>query len=240
MNLSIIALILSYLTLLWFPQNVSGLKRNSSHDKASDNSFLQVKSNFQTQDVQQPLVPAPVAPVPAADPEGVKKAVSATLLANQSVPLPNGPVAPVDMSNLQVPAALPAPPVPQPPTPGPAPSLVPDGSLEAPLNVVLDPSLENISHADKSVKNSMEHAVHSLKRALEQFTNLTALLDRQEQTTPFSVEGEDHTVKSTLEFLNKSLKQNETAQKILFQAEAFVLSSLTKAANGKADNSKGS
>ncbi|UKK00652.1 hypothetical protein MACK_000726 [Theileria orientalis] len=240
MNLSIIALVLSYLSWLWFPQNVSGLKRNSSHDKVSDNSFLQVKSNYQTQDVQQPLVPAPVAPVPSVDPEGVKKEVAATLLANQAAPLPNGPLPPADMTNLQVPAPLTTPPLPQPTTPGTAPSMGPDFSFEAPLNVVLDPSLENISHADKSVKNSMEHAVHSLKRALEQFTNLTALLDRQDQVTTFSVDGEDYTIKSTLEFLNKSLKQNESAQKVLFQAQAFVLSSLTKAANGKTNNSKSS
>ncbi|EAN34106.1 Tp3 [Theileria parva strain Muguga] len=264
MKLNTIAIAFLYSCFSQFLKNVSALRR-SSPDLSPDGSFLQVKSASpqDKQDVIQSS--SPKVTVPTVDPEGLKKAVTAAVLSNQNQALQNGALNPADftqaasvnsmsnavsaMNNTVGPVKNPMATVgtmnsftgmpgvqdnfPQTPPVNVQDTSTQENSLDN-LNLLLDPSLVKISQADSHIKESMEKAVHSLKKVLEGLTNL-ATLSKSRDTEPFNVLGDDYTMRNVLDLMNKELRQVESLQKVVFQFNAFALSTFTKSPD---DNKK--
>uniref|UniRef100_A0A3B0MJC5 Uncharacterized protein n=1 Tax=Theileria annulata TaxID=5874 RepID=A0A3B0MJC5_THEAN len=257
MKLNSIAIVFLFSCFLNFSKNVSALRR-SSPDVSLDDSFLQVKSASaqDKQDVTQGSNPR--VQVPSVDPEGLKKVVAAAVLSNQNQPLQNGALNPEDYNQASTVNPLnKAVNVMASPVNGVNPmaavgtmnslngmaGVTDNFNQTAPvnyqdnnqaqengldhLNLLLDPSLAKISEADRHIKECMERSVHSLKKVLEGLTNL-ATLAKNRENEPFSVLGDDYTMRNVLDLMNKELRQVESLQKVVLQFNAFALSTFTK------------
>nr|AMY16416.2 hypothetical protein [Theileria lestoquardi] len=257
MKLNSIAKVFLFSCFLNFFKNVSALRR-SSPDVSLDDSFLQVKSASAQDKQDGNQGSNPRAQVPSVDPEGLKKVVAAAVLSNQNQALQNGALNPEDytqagaVNSMNKAVNVMANPVNE-VNPMAAVGAMnsfngmagvrdnfnqtgtfnyqdnnqgQESSLDS-LNLLLDPSLSKISEADKHIKECMERSVHNLKKVLEGLTNL-ATLSKNRENEPFSVLGDDYTMRNVLDLMNKELRQVESLQKVVLQFNAFALSTFTK------------
>ncbi|EKX74000.1 signal peptide containing protein [Theileria equi strain WA] len=103
---------------------------------------------------------------------------------------------------------------------------------EKDLNVIFTPTAEDVSEVDKKIHFAAESGMHNIREALLNYSRLMQLLKDDDKHVKFYIGGDEYTLSTALETLNKLVEDGERVQRMIIQASSIILA---KFAGSKSD-----
>ncbi|ORM39556.1 uncharacterized protein BXIN_3085 [Babesia sp. Xinjiang] len=95
-----------------------------------------------------------------------------------------------------------------------------------PLNLIFNPTAQQVSDENKKLLDVMESGLHSLRTAFDCLTHLIHLLPESEKQNSITVDKKSYTIAELLDSLSNYIADGEKQQRVLIEGTAEILHKL--------------